>query len=203
MLTIGLTGGVGCGKSTVEALFRQHGAPSIDADLITRELTSPGAPALREIAQRFGERILRADGQLDRRELRRIVFNQPVARKRLEGILHPRVREEISARIQRLSAPYCLIVVPLLVESGMTSLFDRVLVVDCEAADQIARVLARDQCSADEARAIIANQATRESRLAVADDIISNSTDLERLATEVIRFHRQYLELARQKGTRA
>lgn len=203
MLTIGLTGGVGCGKSTVEALFRQQGAPSIDADLITRELTLPGTPALREIAHLFGEHVVGADGQLDRSELRRIVFNQPQARKRLEGILHPRVREEISARIERLSAPYCLIVVPLLVESGMANLFDRVLVVDCEAADQIARVMARDHCSADEARAIIASQATRESRLAVADDIISNSTNLGRVTTEVVRLDQQYLALARQKESRA
>lgn len=199
MLTIGLTGGVGCGKSTVEKLFLQHGAPSIDADLITRELTSPGAPALLEIARAFGEEIV-VDGQLDRRKLRALVFRQAEARKRLESILHPRVRTEILARITRLSAPYCIVVVPLLVESGMADLFDRVLVVDCEEKDQIARVIARDRCSVADARAIIATQAARQARRAVAHDIIVNSGDSARLADAVQRLHRQYLKLAKQKA---
>lgn len=195
MMVIGLTGGVGCGKSTVAALFQRYDVPVIDADVITRELTMPGAAALSRIGSAFGEEILLADGHLDRRKLRRMVFKQPEARQRLEGILHPLVREEIRARVSKLSSAYCLVVVPLLVESGMVDVVDRVLVVDCEEADQIARVTARDQCSADEARAIIATQTSRQSRLAIADDVIVNAGSLNRVTLQVQRLHRRYLKL--------
>jgi dephospho-CoA kinase len=203
MLTIGLTGGVGCGKSAVTDLFQRQGVPVIDADIIARELTAPGAPALRNVTAEFGSDILLSGGRLDRRKLRRIVFERPQARRRLEEILHPLVREEILARIGELSSPYCLVVIPLLVESDMADLVARVLVVDCEETQQIARVSARDKCSADEVRAIIATQASRQSRLAVADDVIVNAGDFNDLTREVERRHRQYLALAGQREQRA
>jgi dephospho-CoA kinase len=201
MLTIGLTGGVGCGKSTVAELFQRNGVPVVDADDITRDLTAADAPALSRISSIFGDDVLLADGQLDRRKLRRMVFDQPEARQQLEGILHPLVREEIRARVREVSTPYCLVVIPLLVESSMTDLVDRVLVVDCEEADQIARVTVRDQCSVDDARAIIATQASRQSRLAIADDVIVNAGSLDELKIVVQRLNQRYFELGKQDGT--
>ncbi|MDQ3731215.1 MAG: dephospho-CoA kinase [Pseudomonadota bacterium] len=200
MLTIGLTGGVGCGKSTVAELFQRNGVPVVDADDITRDLTAADAPALSRISSVFGDDVLLADGQLDRRKLRRMVFDQPEARQQLEGILHPLVREEIRARVREVSTPYCLVVIPLLVESSMTDLVDRVLVVDCEEADQIARVTVRDQCSVDDARAIIATQASRQSRLAIADDVIVNAGSLDELKIVVQRLNQRYFELGKQKA---
>jgi dephospho-CoA kinase len=200
MLTIGLTGGVGCGKSTVAELFQRNGVPVVDADDITRDLTAADAPALSRISSVFGDDVLLADGQLDRRKLRRMVFDQPEARQQLEGILHPLVREEIRARVREVSTPYCLVVIPLLVESSMTDLVDRVLVVDCEEADQIARVTVRDQCSVDDARAIIATQASRQSRLAIADDVIVNAGSLDELKIVVQRLNQRYFELGKHKA---
>jgi dephospho-CoA kinase len=200
MLTIGLTGGVGCGKSTVAELFQRNGVPVVDADDITRDLTAADAPALSRISSVFGDDVLFADGQLDRRKLRRMVFDQPEARQQLEGILHPLVREEIRARVREVSTPYCLVVIPLLVESSMTDLVDRVLVVDCEEADQIARVTVRDQCSVDDARAIIATQASRQSRLAIADDVIVNAGSLDELKIVVQRLNQRYFELGKHKA---
>jgi dephospho-CoA kinase len=200
MLTIGLTGGVGCGKSTVAELFQRNGVPVVDADDITRDLTAADAPALSRISSVFGDDVLLADGQLDRRKLRRMVFDQPEARQQLEGILHPLVREEIRARVREVSTPYCLVVIPLLVESSMTDLVDRVLVVDCEEADQIARVTVRDQCSVDDARAIIATQASRQSRLAIADDVIVNAGSLDELKIVVQRLNQRYFALGKHKA---
>jgi dephospho-CoA kinase len=200
MLTIGLTGGVGCGKSTVAELFQRNGVPVVDADDITRDLTAADAPALSRISSVFGDDVLLADGQLDRRKLRRMVFDQPEARQQLEGILHPLVREEIRARVREVSTPYCLVVIPLLVESSMTDLVDRVLVVDCEEADQIARVTVRDQCSVDDAQAIIATQASRQSRLAIADDVIVNAGSLDELKIVVQRLNQRYFELGKHKA---
>jgi len=203
MLTIGLTGGVGCGKSTVAALFWQRGVPVIDADVIARELTAPDSPSLRRIVEVFGAYLLLPDGHLNRRELRRLVFDKPEARRQLETILHPRVREEIVLRLDQLSAPYGLAVIPLLVESGMGDITDRVLVVDCEESQQIARVSARDGCSPDEVRAIIATQASRAARLAAADDVIVNSGVPDDIASEVGRLHRLYLDLADERDRHA
>jgi dephospho-CoA kinase len=200
MLTIGLTGGVGCGKSTVAELFQRNGVPVVDADDITRDLTAADGPALSRISSVFGDDVLFADGQLDRRKLRRMVFDQPEARQQLEGILHPLVREEIRARVREISTPFCLVVIPLLVESSMTDLVDRVLVVDCEEADQIARVTVRDQCSVDDARAIIATQASRQSRLAIADDVIVNAGSLDELKIVVQRLNQRYFELGKHKA---
>jgi dephospho-CoA kinase len=200
MLIVGLTGGVGCGKSAAAELFAHRGVPILDADLITRELTEPGTQALAHIVAEFGDVLLSSDGRLNRRELRRIVFERPQARKRLEAILHPLVREEILARAEPLSAPYCIVVIPLLVESGMSDLVDRVLVVNCEEAQQIARVTARDECSAQEVRAIMATQSTCEARLAAADDVIENTGELKDIDRDVERLHRQYRGLADKRA---
>ncbi|MBA2408306.1 MAG: dephospho-CoA kinase [Gammaproteobacteria bacterium] len=196
MVTIGLTGGVGCGKSTVAALFEKRGAPVVDADVITRELTAHGAPALQRIVETFGAHLLLPDGQLDRRALRGLVFDRPRARHQLEAILHPRVREEISRRLSQLCAPYGIAVIPLLVESGMQNTVDRVLVVDCEEIRQVERVSTRDGCTPAAVRAIIATQAPRDARRAVADDIIVNDDVADPLEAEVERLHTQYLALA-------
>jgi dephospho-CoA kinase len=203
MLTIGLTGGVGCGKSTVADLFKRHGAAVIDADVIARDLVARDSPVLRDIVTAFGDEVLSPSGDLDRRKLRRIVFARPDARARLQNILHPLVRTEIIARVKDLSAPYCLTVIPLLVESGMRDLVDRVLVIDCEETQQIARVSVRDQCTADEVQAIIATQASRESRLKAADDVILNIGNIDDLTHEVARLHRRYLALAGLSERRA
>ena len=196
MLTIGLTGGVGCGKSTVAALFEKRGAPVVDADVIARELTAPGTPSLERIVETFGAHLLMPDGQLDRSALRRLVFDEPPARRQLEAILHPRVRDEISRLLGQLCAPYGLAVIPLLVESCMHDTVDRVLVVDCEESRQVERVSARDGCSPSAVRAIMATQASRAARRAVADDIIVNDGFADPLEAAVERLHKRYLELA-------
>lgn len=203
MFIIGLTGGVGCGKSAVAAQFQRHRVPVIDADIITRELVTPGSPILSEISAVFDETILQSDGQLNRRALRQIVFARPEVRRRLEAILHPQVREEILARARALSAPYCLAVIPLLIESGMDDLVERVLIVDCEEAQQISRVRARDHCSEEDVRAIMATQTSRQVRLGAADDVICNDGDLSELDRDVERLHRQYLALAARRDGRA
>jgi dephospho-CoA kinase len=202
MLTIGLTGGVGCGKSTIADLFQRQNVPFIDADIIARDLVAPDSRILRDIVAAFGEGILLPDGQLNRRKLRRIAFEQPENRRRLENILHPAMRSEILARKDMPSTPYCLVVIPLLVESGMIDLVDRVLVVDCDEAQQIARVTARDSCTADEVRAIIASQASRDTRLAAADDVILNTGDIGHVTLEVARLHQQYLVRALERNVR-
>jgi dephospho-CoA kinase len=202
MLTIGLTGGVGCGKSTIADLFQRQNVPVIDADIIARDLVAPDSRILRDIVAAFGEGILLPDGQLNRRKLRRIAFEQPENRRRLENILHPAMRSEILARKDMPSTPYCLVVIPLLVESGMIDLVDRVLVVDCDEAQQIARVTARDSCTADEVRAIIASQASRDTRLAAADDVILNTGDIGHVTLEVARLHQQYLVRALERNAR-
>lgn len=195
MLRIGLTGGIGCGKSTVSKLFERFGTPVIDADSISRSLVDPGSPALQEIEKSFGSQILTSDGHLDRAKMRQLVFTDTDAKSRLEAILHPRVRDEIESRIQALDADYCVVVIPLLIEAGMTDLVDRVLVVDCSEPEQIARVSTRDRTPADQVKAIIASQVDRETRLAIADDVI-DTTGSPNLQPVVENLHRQYLDLA-------
>lgn len=195
MLTVGLTGGVGCGKSTVARRLREHGVPIIDADEITRELVAPGSPLLERIVAAFGESVLDAAGRLDRRRLRERVFQDPEARRRLEQILHPAVRREIEARIRALDqASYCVVVVPLLVETGMDALFDRVVVIDCTPKLQVRRVCARDGCPETQVEAIIASQAPREARLARATDVIENNGKLAQLLRDTDTLHRRLLD---------
>lgn len=197
MLRIGLTGGIGSGKTTVAELFASHGVPVVDTDSIARELAQPGQSALREIVARFGPDVLNDSGHLDRARLRRRVFADATERKALESILHPRIRATVNERVAALNAPYCIIVIPLLVESGYEKkMVDRVLVVDCPEIQQISRVAARSQLTEPQIRAIMEAQATRAERLQHADDVIVNDGDLASLEVEVVNLHARYLELA-------
>jgi dephospho-CoA kinase len=196
MLRIGLTGGIGCGKSTVTERFRRLGAPVIDSDVIARDLVRPGSPALQAIETRFGPEMLRDDGELDRAALRDRIFADDAARRQLNAIMHPRVREAITAQAAGLVGDYCIIVIPLLVESGMTELVDRVLVVDCARETQFERLLGREGMTTDLAEAMIASQATREQRLQFADDIIDNDATIDRLERQVEALDRKYRALA-------
>jgi dephospho-CoA kinase len=197
MLRVGLTGGIGSGKSTAAALFAGHGVPVIDADEIVRQLVTPDQPAYHEILQTFGREIVSASGNLDRDRLRRIVFADPEQRKRLEAILHPLVRRGIKRQTQRLRGPYCIIVIPLLIEAGQRDLVDRVLVIDVDEGLQLQRVAARSQLTEDEIRKIIGAQLSRNERLRHADDVILNNTDLAELRASVDALHERYLMLAR------
>jgi len=197
VLRVALTGGIASGKSTVAALFATHGAALIDTDRIAHELTAPDGTALTAIVEAFGTDLLGADGALDRARLRAIVFDDAAAKQRLEAILHPRIRARADemASIAARAAPYLVFVVPLLVESGAwRERFDRVLVVDCAFATQLQRVLARGIPS-DQALRIIAQQASREQRLAAADDVLGNDGAAAELVPRVARLHVHYLAL--------
>lgn len=197
MFTVGLTGGIGSGKSTVADCFAALGVPVIDTDVIARDLTAPNGAALQEIRAVFGEAVMQADGTLDRAALRRRVFADSAARRQLEAILHPRIRQGVGDMLATLTPPYALIVIPLLVETGgYREMLNRVLVVDCPEDVQIARVKARNGLADDEIKAILAAQAGRAERLAVADDIIVNSATAEALRAEVAALHQRYLALA-------
>lgn len=197
MFTVGLTGGIGSGKSTVADCFAALGVPVIDTDVIARDLAAPGGAALDAIRAVFGETVMQADGTLDRAALRRRVFADSAARHQLEAILHPRIRQVVDQTLVTLTAPYALIVIPLLVETGgYRDVLNRVLVVDCPEAMQIARVRARNGLTQAEIKAIFAAQAGRAERLAVADDIIVNTATLEVLRAEVAALHQRYLALA-------
>ena len=196
MLVIGLTGGIGSGKSMTADMFAARGIPVIDADVIARELVEPGMPALAEITARFGPRVIGADGRLDRNALRQQVFGDPVARADLESILHPRIRQRMRDRIDALDSPYCVLVIPLLVETGQSDLVQRVLVVDAPESVQRARVRRRDDLDSDEIEAVLQAQTDRQTRLAVADDVIHNDSDLSSLEAQVDALHRTYLQLA-------
>ena len=196
MLRIGLTGGIASGKSLVAARFAEHGVEVIDADLIARELAEPGQPAHREILTEFGSSILNADGEIDRRHLRRLVFADAKYRRRLEAILHPLVYQRMEERARFSAGPYLVLVVPLLVETGYSGFCDRVLVIDKPPALQLKRLMQRDNIDATEASLMLAAQTDRATRLAAADDRIDNSGDVSHLLAEADRFHRMYSELA-------
>ncbi|MCG5534511.1 dephospho-CoA kinase [Ectothiorhodospira mobilis] len=198
--TVGLTGGIGSGKSTVARLFEARGAGIIDADRVARQVVAPGTPGLRALVEAFGEDILDPRGQLDRAALRDRVFRNSQARHRLEGILHPMIREAIDRQKSTTKAPYCLLVVPLLVESGMQHRVDRVLVVDCPQDLQRQRAGARDGVSPQQIQAILEAQAPRELRLQAADDVIDNSGPPSELEPRVEALHRRYLERAASAG---
>lgn len=197
MFTVGLTGGIGSGKSTVANLFAELGVPVIDTDVVARQLTLPGGAALEAIRAAFGEDVILADGMLDRAALRRRVFADAVARRQLEAILHPRIRQMVEQALATLDAPYALIVIPLLVETGgYRDVLRRVLVVDCPEALQVARVMARSGLARDEVDAILAAQAGRAERLAAADDVIVNDASAAALRAEVTALHQRYLAYA-------
>lgn len=196
MFKVGLTGGIGSGKSTVADYFAAAGVPVIDTDVIARGLTAPGGAALDSIRAAFGESVMQADGTLDRAALRRRAFADPGARHRLEAILHPPIRAAVEQALDALDAPYVLIVIPLLVETGgYRDLLNRVLVVDCPEPLQIERVMARSRLSRDEVVAIIDAQSARADRLAAADDVIVNADSPEALRAQVAALHQRYQAL--------
>jgi len=196
MYRIGLTGGIGSGKSTVAAKFRRLGVTVIDADDVARQVVEPGTDALRQIAAHFGKQVLQQDGSLDRARLRQLVFADETGRRWLEGLLHPLIRREIGTQLDQADSPYAILVSPLLVESGQSALVDRVLVIDVPVEVQIERTMKRDANSRDQVERIIAAQMPREERLAAADDIFDNAVAPEASDAAVERLHQQYLKLA-------
>jgi len=197
-MIVGVTGGIASGKSTVARAFAALGVPWVDADDVAREVVEPGEPALAEIAGRYGERVLQADGSLNRRALREIVFADEGERRWLESVTHPRIRQRIVAHLERLQAegaPYVLLVSPLLFESGQSELADRCLVIDVPESLQIARTAARDDVDDAQARAIVAAQMPRSERLARADDVIDNTGSEADLAAQVAELDRRYREM--------
>lgn len=195
-LHIALTGGIASGKSAVATLFANLGVPVLDTDQIARDVVEPGMPAFAEIITAFGRDVLDGAGRLDRRKLRDIVFTDPAQREILESITHPAIREELARRSAAAGGLYQVHVIPLLVEGGRSDRYDRVLVVDCPEEQQIERLMARDTTNADQARKILAAQATREQRLAAADDVIVNTGTLEDLERFVLTLHQNYEKLA-------
>ena len=193
---IGLTGGIASGKSTVANLFAALGITIIDTDLLAREVVAPGSALLPRIAGHFGAQVLQKDGSLDRAALRSRVFANPAERQWLERLTHPAIRELTDKRCESATSDYVIVAIPLLVETAGAERFDRVLVVDCSPEIQLARLQARDGTTRAEAQRMLAAQATREQRLAVADDVITNDGDLAALREQVEKLHRQYLKLA-------
>lgn len=197
MLVIGLTGGIGSGKSTVTKLFAAHGVPIIDADQISREITQPKQPALEIITSHFGPDILLKDGTLDRPKLRKIIFNHAEERLWLEKLLHPLIRQEIETRIQAHSAPYCITVIPLLFETMPYPFIDRILVIDISENQQVCRVSSRDNVPHAAIAPILKTQIKRKERLSKADDVINNAGTLATLIPQVEKLHQLYLSLAK------
>jgi len=195
-LRIGLTGGIASGKTMVADFFSSLGVPVIDTDIIARQVVEPGTAALGEIRITFGDEIIHDDGSLDRKAMREIVFAETEKREQLEAIVHPRIREETLRQMDAADGPYMIIVVPLLVESPLSELMDRVLVVDCSTEIQLERLLLRDGENEATARRIISAQASREDRLAIADDIIDNNSDPGNAREQVLVLHESYLALA-------
>lgn len=197
---VGLTGGIGSGKSTVAELFAERGAVVVDTDAIAHEITGPGGAAMAALAAAFGPRVVRADGGLERTAMRQLVFADPAQRIRLEGILHPLIRERSAQRCRAAASPYVILAVPLLVEAGgYRARCQRILVVDCDEAVQVARVMARNGLAESEVRAIMAAQAGRRERLAVADDVVHNDGGIEALREQVDELHARYVRLSTDK----
>ncbi len=196
ILKVGLTGGIASGKSTVCQLFAARQVPIIDADSIARELVEPGQTALQEIAQTFGSSFLDTTGALKRAHLRDYIFTHPKEKKKLEAILHPRIRQQLHARSQDLTAPYCILVIPLLIECGWQQDVDRILLIDTDPQIQLARLQSRDTLAAPLARAMIESQCPRTERQRAADDVILNQGTIADLEPQVAQRHQYYLSLA-------
>ena len=195
-LLIALTGGIASGKSAVADIFARLGAPVLDTDQIARDVVEPGTPTLAKLIVEFGTDIVDATGRLDRARMRDRVFADPAQRKRLEAITHPAIREEVAERASRAKGAYQVHVIPLLIESGRSDLYDRVLVVDASEEDQLRRLTARDSSTLEQAQQILAAQASREDRLDAADDVIVNTGTMEDLHQFVQTLHRNYSLLA-------
>jgi dephospho-CoA kinase len=198
---VGLTGGIGSGKSVVAELFARRGITVVDTDAIAHELTTAGGGAIEAIRESFGSDFITREGALDRARMRALVFGDPQSKRRLERILHPRIRAESTARIAAADSPYAILVVPLLVEAGADDpRYQRVVVVDCDEDVQIERVMRRSHLSADEVRRIMASQVGRQDRLDAADDVVDNSKGIDGLEPQVEKLHRHYLALAQEQA---
>lgn len=193
---VGITGGIGSGKSTLCNEFMKLGVTVIDADIISRQVVEPGTDGLSTIVASFGENVLSSDGTLDRTALRQLIFADVKKKTLLEEILHPRIRHQIAKQLARVSAPYCLLCIPLLVEGNRFENIQRILVVDCPVEEQTRRVMSRDNLTAGEVEAIMETQASREERLDRADDVITNNGDIDSLVDQVADLHARYLTLA-------
>lgn len=196
MYIIGLTGGIGSGKSTVSQLFEQLGVGVIDADQIAHRISEPGQPGYQAITALFGADVLQPNGQIDRRKLRDIVFSDDLQRQQLESNLHPLIRREMLRQAELVSSPYCMLSIPLLTESNNLDGIDRTLVIDCPEDTQVERACIRDQMTIEQAEKIMAAQNSRDERLSYADDVILNDGDIAQLETEVDALHNLYLTLA-------
>lgn len=202
MYVVAITGGIGSGKTTVANQFAELGIEVVDADVIAREVVEPGTPALAAIATHFGPEVITPDGQLDRRRLRERVFTDPQAKGWLNARLHPLIRTEMQRQCAAARSPYCLLVVPLLVENRLTALANRVLVIDVDEATQIERTCRRDGVSHEEAQAILAAQASRAERLAAADDVLDNQNGTpEAIKSRILALHETYLAFASQQAS--
>jgi len=199
MWTVGLTGGIGSGKSAASALFEQHGICVVDADVVAREVVGSETPALGKIAEHFGADILDTHGKLDRAKLRAIIFSKLDEKKWLENLLHPLIREEIKKKLNNAYSPYAILVSPLLFETDQHLLVNRTLLIDLPEALQRSRAAKRDNSNAEQIQKIIDNQLSRECKIDRADDIISNMHDFAYLREEVDRQHLHYLELAHEQ----
>lgn len=199
MFVVGVTGGIGSGKTAVTDLFAGFGITVVDADIAARVVVEPGTPALAAIAEHFGTAILQADGGLDRAALRRLIFQEPAQKHWLEGLLHPLIAGEIRRQIDATTSAYTIFASPLLVESSQSSFCHRILVVDVPEEVQLQRTMARDHNDAEQVKRIIASQASRQQRLARADDVVENTGTLEQLRQRVTALHEHYLQLAQQR----
>ncbi|WAG10684.1 dephospho-CoA kinase [Aeromonas dhakensis] len=201
MYVVAITGGIGSGKTTVANQFAELGIEVVDADIIAREVVEPGTPALAAIAAHFGADVIAPDGRLDRRQLRERVFTDPQAKDWLNALLHPLIRSEMQRQCAAARSPYCLLVVPLLVENRLTALANRVLVIDVDEATQIERTCRRDGVSREQAEAILAAQASRTERLATADDVLDNQNGTpEAIKSRIFALHETYLAFASQQA---
>jgi dephospho-CoA kinase len=199
-LRIGLTGGIASGKSTVAQRFAELGVPVIDADETARIVVAPGSPGLAGVIGKFGENLLTADGTLDRRLLRDLIFSDPGRRRELEAILHPLIRADMEHRATVVSGPYVIMAIPLLIEGGGRERVDRVLVVDVDQDLQLKRLMERDGGTMEQAKAILAAQVSRATRLQAADDVLPNVGSLAELRHAVDQLHQRYVDLARQRN---
>lgn len=199
MFVVGMTGGIGSGKSVVARMFAELDIPIIDADIIAREITEPGKDATKAIEKHFGTSVINPDGSLDRSALRRQIFDNTDQRQWLEDLLHPLIKLEMQTQISSLDAPYCVAVIPLLLEVEFYSLINRILVVDTTEKLQIERAAARDNMSREDALKIIHAQAKREARIKKAHDVIRNTGTLDELRQQVLDLHKRYLQMAQTK----
>ncbi|PXA71208.1 dephospho-CoA kinase [Vibrio sp. 11986-1-5] len=196
-LIIGLTGGIASGKTTIANLFQEHFSIDIvDADIIARQVVDIGTPGLSAVIEHFGENILQDDGHLNRGALRERIFADPIEKQWLNATLHPLINQKMTEQLKQVKSPYGLLVVPLLIENQLQSMVDRVLVVDVDEQTQISRTMARDKVNEQQARAILAAQATRAERLAIADDVIKNEAKNQQLLPQITELHQKYLAMS-------